>query len=90
MTENDSRRREALALRRLDERAGTQTEKLRAHIVRNGDPVENRVAEKKNPETSAAIPGHEAEYEHSEGHGHYEHDQHGNDMNAGGGIVSFE
>lgn len=40
--------------------------------------------------TPYAIPGHEAEYEHSEGHGHYEHDQHGNDMNAGGGIVSFE
>ncbi len=37
-----------------------------------------------------AIPGHETEYSHSEGHGHYQHDQHGNDMNAGGGIVSFE
>ena len=40
--------------------------------------------------TPYAIPGHETEYSHSEGHGHYQHDQHGNDMNAGGGIVSFE
>jgi len=40
--------------------------------------------------TPYAIPGHETEYTHSEGHGHYQHDQHGNDMNAGGGIVSFE
>ena len=40
--------------------------------------------------TPYAIPGHETEYSHSEGHGHFQHDQHGNDMNAGGGIVSFE
>ena len=40
--------------------------------------------------TPYAIPGHETEYSHSKGHGHYQHDQHGNDMNAGGGIVSFE
>lgn len=40
--------------------------------------------------TPYAIPGHETEYSHSEGHGHYQHDQHGNHMNAGGGIVSFE
>ena len=40
--------------------------------------------------TPYAIPGHETEYSHSKGHGHYQHDKHGNDMNAGGGIVSFE
>lgn len=40
--------------------------------------------------TPYAIPGHETQYTHSEGHGHFQHDQHGNDMNAGGGIVSFE
>ena len=40
--------------------------------------------------TPYAIPGHETEYTHSEGHGHFQHDKHGNDMNAGGGIVSFE
>ena len=40
--------------------------------------------------TPYAIPGHETEYSHSEGHGHYEHDAHGNHLNAGGGIVSFE
>ena len=40
--------------------------------------------------TPYAIPGHETEYGHSEGHGHYEHDANGNDLNAGGGIVSFE
>ncbi len=50
MNEENSRGRKAVNLRRLDIGAGSKAQELRAHVIGNGDPVEQRIADEQHGE----------------------------------------